>query len=639
MMKPPDSTAATPRVASLPEDLQELRAQYEQLVEQYQTLQDRYSLKKQDFSESLQHSEQRFQSTFEQAAVGIAHAAMNGHFLRLNQRFCDIVGYTQTEIQAHTFQDLTHPDDLDSDLVYVRELLAGERQTYSMEKRYIRKDGSIVWVNLTVSLARHLASEPGYFIKVIEDISQRKQAEEALRMSEEQYRLLANRVADGIGILQDGRFVFVNEALAAMLGVAVAELLGQSAHGFFQSDDPTTFEQGFAPASQKTAAMTDSPVLQYVITHDKREIWMEGRYGGFTWQGRPAVLVDVRDITSRKRREMEMAAERNILRRENRQLRATMKERYRFGDIIGKSPAMQQVYEMLIKAAVSDQAALIRGESGTGKELAARTIHQLSHRQKKYFVPVNCGAIPEALFEREFFGHKKGAFTGADRDKQGFFDIAHHGTLFLDEVGELTPSMQVKLLRAIETGEYTPIGEHTPRRTDVRIVAATNRDLSWLVSQNLMREDFFYRIHVIVITIPPLRERKEDIPLLIEYLLKRTSEGHTLPTLPGHILEALYSYDWPGNIRQLQNTLSRYLTVGNLDFIAPAASEPPKDVVRGVQTRPLSEPPLTEEIERLELQRIRQALERHHWHRGKTAQELQIPRRSLFRKMKKYGLI
>jgi len=598
-----------------------------------------HACQEQSLSDILKDSEERFRSTFEQAAVGIAHAAMEGQFLRINQRFCDIVGYTQTELQSQTFQNLTHPGDLDSDLVYVRELLAGKRQTYSMEKRYIRKDGSLVWVNLTVSLARTPAGTPEYFIKVIEDISQHKQAEEALRMSEQQYRLLADRVADGIGIIQDGKFVFVNEALAAMLGLSVDELIGRLPAGLFRSNDDTSFEKLFkSPPADRTEAQ-DYPVLQYAVTKDRREIWMEGRYSRFTWQGSPAVLIDMRDITARKMKEMAMTEERDSLQRENLQLRAAMRERYRFGEIIGKSPAMQQVYELMTKAAASNKEVLIRGESGTGKELVARTIHQLSKREKQTFVPVNCGAIPESLFEREFFGHKKGAFTGADRDKQGFFDAAHRGTLFLDEIGDLSLAMQVKLLRAIESGEYTPIGENTPKKTDVRIIAATNRDLPEMVVNGFMREDFFYRIHVIVITTPPLRDRKDDIPLLIEHIMKRYVEHKTLPTLPGKILEALYNYDWPGNIRQLQNTLYRYLTVGSLDFITPRAIETVEGQSPEEKTLLQPESPLSEAVERIEKHLILKALELHRWHREKTATALGIPRRSLFRKMKHHGLI
>jgi transcriptional regulator with PAS, ATPase and Fis domain len=275
----------------------------------------------------------------------------------------------------------------------------------------------------------------------------------------------------------------------------------------------------------------------------------------------------VRDITERKRREIVMEQEKKCLQKEITTLKTTIKDRYRFGDIIGKSAVMQVVYEQILKAVATDANVFIDGESGTGKELIARTIHKVSKRREQRFVPVNCGAIPESLFESEFFGHRKGSFTGAFRDKQGFFGAAHKGTLFLDELGELTPSMQVKLLRVLDDREYMPVGDTVVKKVDVRIIAATNRNLEDLRKRGLIREDFFFRIHVFTITAPPLRERKEDIPLLVDHFLSRYSSGEPLPTIPGEIMEILYNYDWPGNVREFQNALQRYLSGQPLNFL------------------------------------------------------------------------
>ena len=194
-------------------------------------------------------------------------------------------------------------------------------------------------------------------------------------------------------------------------------------------------------------------------------------------------------------------------------LRSSQHNRDRFGNIIGKSPAIQRVYELILNAAATDANVILYGESGTGKELVAHAIHEMSSRKSGSFVPVNCGAIPETLMESEFFGHRKGAFTGAIIDKHGFLDLADGGTLFLDELGEIGQSMQVKLLRAIDGGGFTPIGGSQVKTPDLRIIAATNRDVAEQVRKGVIREDFFYRIHVIPIQLPALRERKEDIPL------------------------------------------------------------------------------------------------------------------------------
>jgi len=320
------------------------------------------------------------------------------------------------------------------------------------------------------------------------------------------------------------------------------------------------------------------------------------------------------------------------------QVQEASKDRYKFGEIIGRSPAMQDVYQSIINASASDANVVVCGESGTGKELVAQTIHQLSKRREKAFVPVNCGAIPDALFEREFFGHRKGAFTGADRDKPGYFEAAHGGTLFLDEVGELPLTMQVKLLRALQSGEYTPLGDNTVRQVDVRIIAATNKNLVEQREQGLIRDDFFYRIYVISINLPPLRNRKEDIPLLIDYFLEHYGEGETCSTIPGRIIETLLQYDWPGNIRELQNVLQRYLAGEHLEFIGTHRTEPGKRD-RGVESE--FEPEglsLREAVEAYEKSLIASALEQNHGHTGKTAAMLNIPLRTLYGKIQKYQL-
>ncbi len=470
-------------------------------------------------------------------------------------------------------------------------------------------------------------------------VIERKQVDEALKTNEKQYRLLVKNVADGIGIIQKGRFIFVNDALAAMLNLSQKQLIGTSPADLFYGEYEAQFGKVHTQVEQGMLEPKSWPILQCVVNKDNREMWLEGVQSAITWEGAPAILLNLRDITTRKLREMAIAEERNDLRRENRQLRSTIKERYRFGEIIGKSEAMQEVYELILKASASEKDVLIIGESGTGKELIAHTIHNLSSRQGKTFVPVNCGAIQETLFESEFFGYRKGAFTGADRNKHGFFDAARQGTLFLDEVGELTPTMQVKLLRAVEEKEYRPVGEHTPKTVNVRIIAATNRNLTEQVAKGMMREDFFYRIHVIVLTVPALRERKEDIPLLIDHFTRQYAEESPVQPVSGKILEVFYNYDWPGNIRQLQNTLYRYLTIGRLDFMGHRST--PK--LFAIESAPAGENAeevfqLHEAVEQVEKRVIRSALDRYHWHRTHTAEALGIPRRSLLRKMKKYGL-
>ena len=252
------------------------------------------------------------------------------------------------------------------------------------------------------------------------------------------------------------------------------------------------------------------------------------------------------------------ALERKRLEQENVALRSQIEARYSFQSIIGSSPAVRETFRVMRHAAASDSSVLITGESGTGKELAARAIHSNSVRARRKFVTVNCGAIPEGLIESELFGHVKGAFTGAVADKKGLVEEADKGTLFLDEIGELAPTLQVKLLRVLQEGEFLRTGDTTPRRVNVRIIAATNRDLKRSIAEKQFREDLFYRLNVIPLELPPLRKRTEDIPLLVNHFLEKHRSKVPEKNIGGitkDAMQALMNYHYPGNIRELENSV------------------------------------------------------------------------------------
>jgi len=349
------------------------------------------------------------------------------------------------------------------------------------------------------------------------------------------------------------------------------------------------------------------------------------------------IQVILNDITERKKTELELREREEYLRKENIRLRSSLADRYKFGSLVGKSKPMQEVYETIINAAASDASVIIYGETGTGKELVAREIHLNSDRKNRDIVYVNCGAIPENLIESEFFGYKKGAFTGAVKDKHGFLDLADGGTLFLDEVGEIPLNMQVKLLRALEGGGYAPVGGTEMNKPDIRIIAATHRDLKKAVKQGLMRQDFLYRIHIIPIHLPALRERKEDIPLLVEHFLKQYSP-EKVPPLTVKIHRALQNYDWPGNVRELQNTINRLVTLKKLDFLnLDLAEQSPEEMGDGIHIDYQGKS-LNMILEELEKKILLKRLEQSEWHQGQVAESLQIDRKTLYRKMKQFGI-
>jgi two-component system response regulator GlrR len=282
--------------------------------------------------------------------------------------------------------------------------------------------------------------------------------------------------------------------------------------------------------------------------------------------------------------------EKSTLSREVRRLKTLVEERYGFENIIGKSKKMQEVMERVTRAAKTDSNVCIYGESGTGKELIAKSLHLLSSRKDKPFVPVNCAAIPEGLHESELFGYEKGAFTDAFRNKRGFFAQAHEGTIFLDEISEMTESMQVKLLRVLQEKQFYPLGREKPMDVDVRILTATNKNLEDEVTKGTFREDLFYRIHVIPVYLPPLRARREDIPLLVDHFIKKYNRKmqKEVKGFSTSSLRKLMSYPWPGNVRELENTIEYAVAMTSQEVVGDDLVLPTK-VMEENTPKPLKE--------------------------------------------------
>lgn len=388
--------------------------------------------------------------------------------------------------------------------------------------------------------------------------------------------------------------------------------------------DLTTRMQAVAP---------DVPIIVVTAHGDVENAVETMREGAFDYLQKPINRDELKLVARR-------ALELRTLKSENQQLRRVVSERLRFENMIGVCAPIQKVFATATQAARYDSTVLILGESGTGKELLAKAIHFNSPRKDRPFVIVNCGAIPSTLLESELFGHTRGAFTGATADRKGKIEAAEGGTVFLDEVGDLEPEIQVKLLRLLQEKEIDKVGVTNPIKVDVRIIAATNLSLEKLVRERKFREDLYYRLSVIPITIPPLRERREDIPLLAHFFLDKYTRAFDKELkLDLRVLKALDAHVWPGNIRQLENLMERLVALTDgamigLDDLPDSFMHQSSDVGDVI----LNFPPQGISLDELEEHVIREALVRNNWNQSRTAKFLRITRNTLIYRMQKYGL-
>ncbi len=394
----------------------------------------------------LRKSEERFRALFESAPIGVSINDPTGKFLHLNESFQEMLGYTDEELKRMSFREITFAEDLEESRRVFAELVDGKIGDFRIDKRYVRKDGGLIWANTICSSIRDDEGNFMYTFAMVEDITERKNAERALQ-----------------------------EAL------------------------------------------------------------------------------------------FEVEQLKNRLEIENVYLQEEIKTEYNFDEIVGQSELLKKILRNVEKVAASDSSVLIYGETGTGKELIARAIHNLSDRKDRPLVKVNCGAISAGLVESELFGHEKGAFTGALQQRVGRFELADGGTIFLDEVSELPPDTQVKLLRVLQEGEFERVGSSNTIKVDVRVIAATNRNLADGVRKGSFRSDLFYRLNVFPVEVPPLRERRSDIPLLTNFFLTKFAKkmNKQFNAISQDTMERITSYPWPGNIRELQNVIERAVVLSH----------------------------------------------------------------------------
>ncbi len=748
--------------------------------------------------EALRKSEERWRSVFENSAIGVALTDLNGRFLATNPTYQKMLGYTEEEFQTLSFLEITHGDYREANRALVTELLAGKREQFQIEKQYRRKDGSLVWVRNNVSLVPGTESMPRFIMALSEDITERKQAEEALQKSEGRVRLILDCAAEAIfGCDPEGTCLFCNPAAVRLLGYdEPVQLLGKNMHalehhtrkdgtpfpidecpiyvGFhknlgvhidddiFWRKDGTSFpveywshpmlrdgktvgavitffditerkkaEEALLKSEQRKCSLLEVnnaiinnltqealfasayEAIRRVVSFDRAAFllhqpeaktlkllsmdsdteeseffrlgkeydlqetsvsaWvldlqqavvrgdlekeqqsagdqrlvaegiqsycvvplvaMGNSIGTFTvWsetknrysEADAELLQEVANqvalaIANMKSYE-EIAALKARLEKENVYLQEEIRTVHNFEEIVGNNPTLLELLRRVDQVAPTDSSVLIYGETGTGKELIARAIHDRSTRKNRPLVKVNCSAISAGLVESELFGHVKGAFTGAFERRIGRFELADGGTIFLDEVGELPLETQVKLLRVLQEREFEPVGSNRSVRVDVRIIAATNRNLQESISAGSFRSDLYYRLNVFPLEVPPLRERRSDIPQLAMFFLSRYSRnlGKKMEGISTAATERLIHYSWPGNVRELQNVIERALILSHgpileleTDLISVSASEAPRDAEREVAaaappTAPSSSLKTLEEVERAHISAVLQ---------------------------------
>jgi len=483
-------------------------------------------------------------------------------------------------------------------------------------------------------------------LSILRDVTAIVQAQKALEERERFYRSVTEFIADGAVMVQDGVILFANHSFTEMFEYSIDDIRGMKATELFDVEFRDLFRRVFDPGEQDDTL--GGALGGVCVRKGGREFWVSVHRSLIDLKNKPAILATMRDVTEEVQWEMSIQEESEYLRRENLKLKSSIKERYRFGKIVGKSPPMQKVYELILKAAGSDVNVLILGESGTGKELVARAVHEMSARAGKPFIPVNCGAIPESLVESEFFGHLRGAFTGAHIDKTGYLESANGGTLFLDEVGELGLNMQVKLLRSFEAGVYTPVGDTQERHSRLRLIAATNRDFSAMVGSGQIRQDFYYRISILPIVLPPLREKKEDIPLLsagILIALKNKNMDLGISGFSPDALEKLKEGEYYGNVRELENVIERAVlfaddTLIRADDIKLQESviSPNSQAKKHISMETTHKKIEVKSLKEVERETIVESLHRWGGNKSQAAKELGISRRTILNKIGEYNI-
>ena len=479
-------------------------------------------------------------------------AAAGGNAQFLNRRWCEYTGLTLEQARGLGWHAAIWPEDLSRLAEYWDSIAQSGSGSREIEVRMRRADGVYRWFLFRCSPLSEPSGKVTEWYVTTTDIDDRKRAEEALRASEESFRLIVDSIPGLVfTTTPEGEVEFVNRQLLEYFGIAEDEVKRWTTGSVVHPDD----------LPEVIAKWTHAVKEGQDYTHENRLRRADGVYRWFHARTIPrrneeglilrwySLLTDIEELKRLKDR----------LHEENLALREQIEREFMFEEIVGASPALLAVLANVVKVAPTDSTVLIMGETGTGKELIARAIHRRSQRAAHPFITVHCAAVPTSLIASELFGHEKGAFTGALQRRQGRFELANSGSIFLDEVGELPAETQVALLRVLQERQFERVGSTRPIACDVRVIAATNRDLQTAIADGTFRADLFYRLNVFPIEVPPLRQRKGDIPLLVEYFVRRYANKARkhISKIDKKTLKLCESYDWPGNIRELQNIIER----------------------------------------------------------------------------------
>lgn len=600
--------------------------------------------------EKLDESISRFKETAELLPTIICEFDLNMRFTYTNRLGLELFGYTAEELERGI-----HMTDVVDDIEYEKmkknvavKLSGGELEPQVYTLRF--KNGKTRDFYICSSVMCRNNQVIGLRC-CLTDITPLKEAECKLKESEERFRSIFAGSPIGVAVCNyDGRIVDMNESFKRMFGLAQLVTGKELMISLFEN---LPFMKGVQES------IDEGNVFQHESDWDFMFAKVDDSYNiihagnrCLEWQiislqegtsGR-IFLVQVQDITERKKKvEEQLALERKATQKA-RQIAEELQRKISKGElnntIVSKSDAMQKIMHILPEVSQTDVTVLITGESGTGKERIARTIHALSSRRDKPFIAINCGALPDTLLESELFGHKAGAFTDAKKDKMGKFQLAEGGTLFLDEIGEMTPAMQVKLLRVIQERCFEPLGGTKPISLNVRLITATNRDLTEMVKNGTFREDLYYRVKVVSVDLPPLRERKSDIPLLIDYFIKKFNAHYqkNIEQISQSALAILLAHNYSGNVRELEHILEHAFIFCRGSVIEPAHL--PKDIIEGqesvIQTENYFE--TLSGLQDLEQQYFQYLMGKYNGNRYDIANFLGVHRSTLFRKLRELGL-